>query len=69
MAYYDVSGFLLLTLIILRDLIRVGVYKVSLVYLITITFSTLACLLVDPLFGLSFDKEVNEVIKILYLRD
>ena len=44
-------------------------YEVSLVYLIAVTFSTLACLLVGPLFGLSFGKEAGEVIKIPYLRD
>ena len=35
----------------------------------TVAFSTLACLLVGPLFGLSFGKEADEVIEILYLRD
>lgn len=37
--------------------------------LIAVTFSTLACLLVGPLFGLSFGKEAGEVINIPYLRD
>ena len=37
--------------------------------LIAVVFSTLACLLVGPLFGLSFAKEAGEVIKIPYLRD
>ena len=36
---------------------------------IAVAFSTLACLLVGPLIGLSFGKEAGEVIKIPYLRD
>ena len=44
-------------------------YEVSLVCLIAVAFSILACLLVGPLFGLSFGKEAGEVIKIPYLRD
>ena len=36
---------------------------------IAVVFSTLACLLVGPLFGLSFGKEAGDVIKIPYLRD
>ena len=69
MAYHDVPGFPLLTLIILRDPFRVGMYEISLVCLIVVVFSTLACLLVGPLSGLSFGKEAGEVIKISYLRD
>ena len=64
MAYHDVPGFPLLTLIILWDPIRVDMYEISLVCLIGVVFSTLACLLVGPLFGLSFDKEAGEVINI-----
>ena len=64
MAYHDVPGFPLLTLIILRDPIRVDMYEVSLVCLIAVAFSTVTCLLVGPLFGLNSDKEVGEVIKI-----
>ena len=37
--------------------------------LIAVAFSTLTYLLIGPLFNLSFDKEADEVIKILYLRD
>ena len=69
MAYHDVPGFPLLTLIILRDPFRVDMYEISLVCLIAVVFSTLACLLVGPLFGLSFGEEAGEVIKIPYLRD
>ena len=48
---------------------RVDIYEISLVCLIAVVFSTSACLLVGPLFGLSFGKEAGEVIKIPYLRD
>ena len=69
MAYYKVLDFPLLTLIILRDPIRVDIYKVFIMYLITITFSTLTCLLINSLFSLSFDKEAGKIIETLYLRD
>ena len=48
---------------------RVDMYEVSIVWLIAVAFSTLACLLVGPLFGLSFGKEAGEVIETPYLRD
>ena len=44
-------------------------YEISLVCFIAVAFSTLACLLVGPLSGLSFGKEAGEVIKIPHLRD
>lgn len=48
---------------------RVDMYEISLVCLIAVVFSTSACLLMGPLFSLSFGKEAGEVIKISYLRD
>ena len=59
-AYYKVLGFPLLALIILRDPMRVDMYEVSIVWLIAVAFSTLARLLVGPLFGPSFGKARNE---------
>ena len=43
-------------------------YGVSLACLIPVAFSTLACLLVGRLFGLTFGKEAGEV-KVPYLHD
>lgn len=62
-------GFLLLTLIILRDQIQVEMCEVFLVCLIAVASSTLAYLLVGPLFGLSFSKEADEVVEIPHLHD
>ena len=69
MAYQEISGFPLLTLVILRDSIRGDMYEISLVCLIAVAFFTLTCLLVSSLFGLNFGKEAGKVIKISYLRD
>ena len=69
MTYYKILDFPLLTLIILENSIRVDIYKVFIIYLIIVAFSTLAYLLIDSLFSLSFGKEAGEVIETLYLRD
>ena len=68
-AYHEISGFPLLTLVILRDSIRGDMYEISLVCLIAVAFFTLTCLLVNSLFDLNFGKEANKVIKISHLRD
>ncbi len=37
--------------------------------LVAVAFSTLACLFVDPLFGLSFGKKAGIAIQVSHLRD
>ena len=60
---------LLHTLVILRGPIRVDMREVFLVCLVTVTFSTLARLLMDPLFGLSLGKEAGVTVQVSHLRD
>ncbi len=37
--------------------------------LVAVAFFTLACMFVDPLFGLSFGKEAGVVVQVSHLRD
>ena len=60
---------LLHTLVILRGPIRVDMCEVFLVCLVTVAFSTLARLLVDPQFGLSLGKEAGLTVQVSHLRD
>jgi hypothetical protein len=53
---------LLHAFVILRGSIRVDVCEVFLVCLVAVAFSTLACMFVDSLFGLSFCKEADVVV-------
>jgi hypothetical protein len=39
------------------------------VCLVTIAFSTLACMFADPMFGLSFGKEAGVAVQVSHLRD
>ncbi len=60
---------LLQTLVILRGPIRVDMCEIFLVCLVAVAFPTLARLLVDPLFGLSFGKEAYVAVQVSHLRD
>jgi hypothetical protein len=60
---------LLCTLVILRDPIRVDMCEIFLVCLVAAALPTLACILVGPLFGLSFDEEASVIVQISNLRD
>ncbi len=60
---------LLHTLVTLRGPIRVDMYRMFLVCLIAVAFSTLACLLMDPLLSLSFGKEAGVPVQVSHLRD
>jgi len=60
---------LLHAFVILRGPIRVDMCEVFLVCLVAVAFTALACMFVDPLFGLSFGKEAGVVVQVSHLRD
>jgi len=60
---------LLCTLVILRGPIRVDMCEIFLVCLVAAALPTLACILVGPLFGLSFGEEAGVTVQVSDLGD